>query len=243
MVPSSFMISQITPAGVSPASLAMSTARLAGLTPAGVICEIMNDDGTMARRDDLIAFAQRHGLKVGTIADLIAYRLRHDRIVERIVESTLQSEHGGEWRMLIYKNQVQYAEHIALLKGDISGDEPVLVRMHALNVLPDVLGDRAEGKADELHRAMDMIAERGRGIVVVIREPMPTSLSDRVRRRMDHEPQKSPELRDYGVGAQTLLDLGVRQMVLLSNSQRTIVGLDGYGLSVVDRLPIRGAKS
>ncbi|MDJ0895704.1 MAG: 3,4-dihydroxy-2-butanone-4-phosphate synthase [Alphaproteobacteria bacterium] len=222
---------------------AVDIARLAGLTPAGVICEIMNDDGTMARRDDLIAFAQRHGLKVGTIADLIAYRLRHDRIVERIVESTLQSEHGGEWRMLIYKNQVQYAEHIALLKGDISGEEPVLVRMHALNVLPDVLGDCAEGKADELHRAMDMIAERGRGIVVVIREPMPTSLSDRVRRRQDQESAKSPELRDYGVGAQILLDLGVRQMVLLSNSQRTIVGLDGYGLSVVDRVPIRGGKS
>ncbi len=221
---------------------AVDIARLAGLTPAGVICEIMNDDGTMARRDDLIAFAQHHGLKVGTIADLIAYRLRHDRIVERIVESTLHSEHGGEWRMLIYKNQVQYAEHIALLKGDISGDDPVLVRMHALNVLPDVLGDRAEGKADELHRAMDMIAEHGRGVVVVIREPMPTSLSDRVRRRLDQESGKSPELRDYGVGAQILLDLGVRQMVLLSNSQRTIVGLDGYGLSVVDRLPIRGGK-
>ncbi len=145
--------------------------------------------------------------------------------------------------MLIYKNQVQYAEHIALLKGDISGEEPVLVRMHALNVLPDVLGDRSEGKADELHRAMDMIAERGRGIVVVIREPMPTSLSDRVRRRLDQESGNPPELRDYGVGAQILLDLGVRQMVLLSNSKRTIVGLDGYGLSVVDRLPIRGGKS
>ncbi len=214
---------------------AVDLARLAGLNPSGVICEIMNDDGSMARRDDLIAFAQRHGLKIGTIADLIAYRLSHDRIVERSIETTLDSGWGGEFRMIVYVNTVAYAEHIALVKGDIGGSEPVLVRMHALNVLDDVLGDRRDGKAGELQSSLQAIGEAGRGVVVLIREPMPTSLSDRVRKR---EGEPGVELRDYGVGAQILLDLGVREMVLLSNSQRTIVGLDGYGLRVVDRRPI-----
>ena len=217
---------------------AVDLARLAGLNPSGVICEIMNDDGTMARRDDLIAFAQRHGLKIGTIADLIAYRRRHDRIIERAVETSFDSRFGDDFRMVVYVNRVAYAEHIALVKGDLSTPEPILVRMHALSVLDDVLGDRASGKGGELEGAMRIIAEAGRGVVVLIREPLPTSLSDRVRARMGHAEETGGQLRDYGIGAQILLDLGVHDMVLLSNTQRTIVGLEGYGLRVVGQRPI-----
>ena len=217
---------------------AVDLARLAGLNPSGVICEIMNDDGSMARRDDLIAFAQHHGLKIATISDLVAYRRRYDRIVERQVETSLVSRFGGEFKMAIYVNKVSYAEHIALWKGDLAGEGPALVRMHALNVLDDVLGDAASGKGGELQTAMRMIAEAGRGVVVLIREPNQFSLSQRVRARLGEEAAAPGELRDYGVGAQILLDLGVREMILLSNTQRNIVGLEGFGLSVVEQRPI-----
>ena len=216
---------------------AIDIARLSGLTPAGVICEIMNDDGTMARMPDLVRFCQLHGLKMGAIADLIAYRLQNEKLVERMVETSLDSRFGGRFRAIVYASAVQYAEHLALVKGDISGTGPVLVRMHAHTVLNDVLGDRGEGRGAELHAAMGMIEEAGRGIVVLIRKASATSLSDQVRERLGH-PKASPELRDYGVGAQILLDLGVREMVLLSNSKRTIVGLDGFGLTVVGRRAI-----
>ena len=216
---------------------AVDIARLAGLNPSGVICEIMNDDGTMARRGDLIRFAQFHNLKIGTIADLIAYRRRYDRIVARSLETEFDSRYGGRFRMIVYVNKVAYAEHIALVKGEVAGEEPVLVRMHALNVLDDVLGDRASGKGGELQAAMRMIAEAGRGVVVMIREPLPTSLSDRVRQKV--EPSRGGStLRDYGIGAQILSDLGVQKMILLSNTRRTIVGLEGHGLSVVGQRPI-----
>jgi 3,4-dihydroxy 2-butanone 4-phosphate synthase/GTP cyclohydrolase II len=217
---------------------AVDIARLAGLNPSGVICEVMNDDGTMARRDDLIAFAQRHGLKLGTIADLIAYRRRHDRIVERALECDFESRWGGKFRMHVYINRVAHAEHIALIKGDVTTPGPVLVRMHALNVLEDVLADRSSGRGGELHAAMRMIGEAGRGVIVLIREPLPTSLSDRVGARIAGTTTASDQLRDYGVGAQILLDLGVREMMLLSNTKRTIVGLEGYGLSVAGQQPI-----
>jgi len=223
---------------------AVDVSRLAGLNPAGLICEIMNEDGTMARMPDLVKFAQFHGLKIGTIADLIAYRLRNDRIVERILETTLDSAHGGEFRMYVYKNQVAYAEHIALVKGDVTTDEPVMVRMHALNVLDDVLGDSSSGKSGQLQASMKRIDEEGRGVVVLIREPHRTALSDRIMsRNVACAPASPPkggggELRDYGVGAQILLDLGVKDMVLLSNTKHTIVGLEGYGLSVVEERPI-----
>jgi 3,4-dihydroxy 2-butanone 4-phosphate synthase / GTP cyclohydrolase II len=229
---------------------AVDMARLAGLNPSGVICEIMNDDGTMARLPDLVKFAQFHGLKVATIADLIAYRRRHDRLVERTIETTLKSRYGGLYRMLVYVNKASYAEHIALVKGDLSGPEPVLVRMHALNVLDDVLGDTSVGRGGILHSAMKMIGEANRGVIVLIREPRPTSLSDRVRARLGdpdhpthaltdflsetgrHAAAAAAGLRDYGVGAQILLDLGVRDMVLLSDRPRNIVGIEGYGLRV-----------
>ena len=216
---------------------AVDIARLAGLNPSGVICEIMNDDGTMARRGDLIRFAQFHNLKIGTIADLIAYRRRYDRIVARSLETEFDSRYGGRFRMVVYVNKVAYAEHIALVKGEIAGEEPVLVRMHALNVLDDVLGDRTSGKGGELQEAMRMIAEAGRGVVVLIREPLPTSLSDRVRQKVG-KAKGGSTLRDYGIGAQILSDLGVQKMILLSNTRRTIVGLEGHGLTVVGQRPI-----
>ncbi len=238
---------------------AVDVSRLAGLNPSGVICEIMNEDGTMARMPDLIKFAQFHGLKIGTIADLIAYRLKNDRIVERMAETTLESVHGGEFKMVVYVNRVSYAEHIALVKGDLKKNGPVLVRVHALNVLDDVFGDAASGKAGEIQQAMEMIADEGRGVLVLIREPHRAALSDRVQAKIAGQKgngkpkaesgkeakgsQPGGELRDYGVGAQILLDLGVKDMVLLSNTKRTIIGLEGYGLTVVEQRPIKRPKA
>ncbi|WP_366656357.1 3,4-dihydroxy-2-butanone-4-phosphate synthase [Fodinicurvata sp. EGI_FJ10296] len=220
---------------------AVDLARIGGWAPAGVICEIMNDDGSMARLPDLVRFAQYHGLRIGTIADLIAYRRRHERMVERKLETELQSRFGGDWHMVIYVNTVSYAEHIALVKGDIAGNaDPVPVRMHQLNVLDDVLGDEGGSGAGDLHRAMTAIGREGRGVVVLIREPRPDSLTERLKARLDGQTGTDTrrELRDYGVGAQILLDLGVRTMALLSNSQRNVIGLEGYGLEIVERRPI-----
>ena len=217
---------------------AVDLARLAGYAPAGVICEIMNDDGTMARLPDLVQFAQFHNLKIATIADLIAYRRRHETIVKRTHEIDFESRYGGRFRLVVYVNRVEYAEHIALVKGDVDGGSPVLVRMHALNVLEDLLGDEPD-RGSQLHAAMAEIGRRGRGVIVLIREPRPTALSDLVERRLGAGEARSPRLRDYGAGAQILLDLGVKDMILLSNTaRRTIVGLDGYGLSVTDVRPI-----
>ncbi|MCZ6858728.1 MAG: 3,4-dihydroxy-2-butanone-4-phosphate synthase [Alphaproteobacteria bacterium] len=224
---------------------AVDIARLAGLNPSSVICEVMNEDGTMARMPDLVQFAQRHGFKLGTIASLIEYRRRHDRIVERTVSTTFESRFGGAFNTYVFVNRVAYAEHLALVKGDITTGEPVLVRMHALSVFRDVLGDMEEGRVGELRKSMEMIGEEGRGVVVLIRESWATSLSDRVRER-SASAIKAPEgatpapirLRDYGVGAQILLDLGVRDMILLTNTNRVVIGLEGYGLRIVDRRPI-----
>ena len=216
---------------------AVDFARLAGLVPAGVICEIMNEDGSMARLPDLVRFAQFHNLKIGTVADLIRYRRRTETIVERRLTTNLNSIYGGDFAMHIYVNKIAYAEHVALVKGDLSASgEPPLVRMHALNVMEDVLGDRSHGHGGELQTSMRMIAEAGRGVIVLLREAQAASLSQRLG-GVSTDPN-SNELRDYGVGAQILLDLGVKDMVLLSNSRRTIVGLEGYGLRVVEQRPI-----
>ncbi len=220
---------------------AVDIARLAGFDPSGVICEVMNDDGTMARLLDLAQFAQLHDLKIATIANLIAYRRQHDSIVERLAEHPLDTISGGEFRAVIYVNKAEYAEHLALVKGDISGTEPVLVRVHAFNVIDDVLGDRG-GPSGQLHQAIRVIDHAGRGVVVLIREPRRTSLSDYLAARGGAGAAEPAELRDYGVGAQILLDLGVRDMILLTNSKRTIIGLDGYGLKVVARRPISPAE-
>ena len=220
---------------------AVDVARLAGLNPSGVICEIMNDDGTMARTPDLVKFAQFHGLKIGTIADLIAYRRKNDKIVRKSLETRFNSVYGGEWKMMVYTNTVAYAEHIALVKGDISSGGPVLARVHALNVLDDVLGALDTGKGGQLHEAMRMVGDEGRGVILLIREPSPTSLTDRVRAHLEGQGDGAA-LRDYGVGAQILLDLGISEMILLSNTHKTIVALEGYGLKVVDQRPIPAIK-
>lgn len=220
---------------------AVDISRLAGLNPSGVICEIMNDDGTMARLPDLVTFAQLHGLKVGTIADLIAYRRKHDHFLHRAIETEFESEKAGTFDMKVYINKIEYAEHIALVKGDISGPEPVLVRMHAMNVFEDVLGKKGN-RNHQLHQSMKVIEEEGRGVVVLIRDTHSTVVSDMLRGQnavVDDEPRR---LREYGVGAQILLDLGIHDMTLLSNTPTQIVGLEGYGLRVVGHRPIGSAE-
>lgn len=218
---------------------AVDFARLAGLTPAGVICEIMNDDGTMARLPDLVSFAQHHGLKLGTIADLIGHRRRTERLVRRVAENRIEHPVGGEWRVIVYTNTVEYAEHLALVKGDVAVPGPSLVRMHAANVLHDiVLGEGSQ----ELQAAMRMIAEAGRGAVVLLRDWRPAGMSEQVRHGGDKR-LTPPEIRDYGIGAQILADLGLRDIIRLSNHPRPLVGLEGYGLHVVEDRPIPGAAA
>ncbi len=209
-------------------------ARKAGLYPAAVICEIMNDDGTMARLPDLVAFGQRHNLKLGSIADLIAYRRLTERLVKRVAEGRFQHVAGGEWRAIVYANTVEYQEHLALVKGDLGGPEPVLVRMHAVDLLDDMTGGP---HWIAVHNAMHLIARERRGAIVFIREHRRTALAERVG-QLASSPRPQVELRDYGIGAQILLDLGVKDMILLSSHRRTIVGLDGYGLNIVDQRPI-----
>ena len=222
---------------------AVDISRLAGLNPSGVICEIMNDDGTMARLPELIAFAQLHGLKIGAINDLIAYRRRNDTLVERVATHRFPSQFGGEFTSYVYRNIITGGEHVALVKGTISGSTPTLVRMHAINVYEDMLGDTEKSRNGQLQRAMAQIGEAGSGVVVLIREPAATAVSDLAKRLSGDESytgesSAANELRDYGVGAQILLDLGIREMRLLSNTERTVIGLDGYGLSIVERVPI-----
>lgn len=218
---------------------AVDISRLAGLNPAGVICEIMNEDGSMARLPDLVPFAQYHGLKMGAIADLIAYRRRHDRTVKRLIETELKSRYGGDFRIVVYGTTVEYAEHIALVKGDVSAGEPVMVRMHSMNLLEDLLGDEHRQRGGALQNAMQLIGEAERGVVVVIRETRSTMLSQRLKDELTEKADQGGRfLRDYGIGAQILLDLGVKEMVLLSNTERHIVGLEGYGLKVVETRPV-----
>lgn len=208
---------------------AVDLSRMAGFSGAGVICEIMNDDGTMARLPDLIEFAKKHDLKIGTIADLIAYRRRTESMVKKIHTGAFESRYGSGFNLNLYTAQIDYAEHIALVKGDIPNtDEPVLVRMHAANVLNDMLG---AGQGDALEKSMQIIDKEGRGVVVVLRAPNPTALSQRLIK--DGSDQKSDAvLRDYGIGAQILLDLGVKNMVLLTDTPKNVIGLDGYDLHI-----------
>ena len=210
-------------------------ARKAGLVPAAVICEIMNDDGTMARLPELVAFAQRHNLKLGSIADLIAHRRMTERLVRRVQEGDYHHPAGGDWRAIVYANTVEYQEHLALVKGDLTGPEPVMVRMHAVDLLDDMTGSP---HWIAIHNAMHMIARAGRGVVVLIREHRKTALAERVRMLTGENPRPPRVLRDYGIGAQILLDLGVQNMILLTNSRRTIVGLEGYGLNIIEQRPI-----
>ncbi|WP_353216246.1 3,4-dihydroxy-2-butanone-4-phosphate synthase [Sandarakinorhabdus sp.] len=214
-------------AGHTEASVDIS--RLAGLSPAGVICEIMNDDGTMARLPDLIPFARRHGLKIGTIRDLIAYRHRHDRLVKCVAETRLESWHGGDWLAKTYANTAEYAEHMVLQKGRIEPGKPTLVRVHTQSMFTDMFGEKGD-RAGQLGRAMDAIGNEGAGVIVIIRDGSPTAISEQMRAKGQGEPIT---LRDYGIGAQILVDLGVTDMILLTNQHRNIVGIEGYGLKVV----------
>jgi 3,4-dihydroxy 2-butanone 4-phosphate synthase/GTP cyclohydrolase II len=215
---------------------AVDIARLAGLIPAGVICEIINDDGTMARLPDLVAFAQRHNLKLGTIADLIAHRGRTEKLVKRRETGLVSDGHGGTWRMIAFEDMVEKVEHLALVKGDLSRPGPVLVRMHAIDSIGDILGGT---HLASLQGAMNQIREAGRGVVVLIRESKVSAVSERIR-QLTNGVRPAPALRDYGIGAQILTDLSVQDMILLSNHKRTIIGLDGYGLNVVEQRAIDG---
>jgi 3,4-dihydroxy 2-butanone 4-phosphate synthase/GTP cyclohydrolase II len=218
---------------------AVDIARLAGLIPAGVICEIMNDDGTMARLPDLVPFAQLHGLKIGTIAELIAYRRKYDHFVKRKAEAPFESHNGGSWKMYVYVNELEYAEHIALVKGDIATPEPAMVRMHAVNIFTDML-DWKPYERDVLGESMRIIAKKGRGIVVLLRTTRPTFVSDVVTRRIAEDIDRR-RVKEYGVGAQILLDLGVKDMILLTDTpEKKIVALEGYDLNIVGTHPIRG---
>ncbi len=219
---------------------AVDVARLAGLIPAGVICEIMNDDGSMARLPDLVKFAQLHGLKIGTIADLIEYRRRNERLVRMEAETPFTSKIGGDWQMKVYVDAVSGVEHVALVKGTIAGEAPVMVRMHHVNLLPDILSDAHSERTGELHNAMQMVAAHGRGVLVLFRENAPGRLAERIRAKARGE-EHVHRLVDYGLGAQILVDLGVKNMILLTNTSKVVVGLEGYGLSIVDQRPIRNS--
>jgi 3,4-dihydroxy 2-butanone 4-phosphate synthase/GTP cyclohydrolase II len=222
---------------------AVDLARLAGLLPAGVICEIMNDDGTMARMPDLLSFAQRHGLKIGTISDLIAYRRRTESYVRAVHEQEIETPYGGPFKLRVYLNAVDNTEHLALIKGDVSTADPVLVRMHAVNILEDSIGMGRNGNRRSLvERAMRRIGEEGRGVIVLIRDvregTIMSKLSDSRAPAAGGKPAEK-RLIDYGIGAQILLDLGIKNMILLSNSPTPkIVGLEGYGLNLVARRTI-----
>ena len=209
---------------------AVDISRLAGLNPSGVICEIMNDDGSMARLEDLISFARKHKFKIGTIRDLIAYRMKHDHLVELVSESSLASDYGGDWRAMTYRSRISGATHVVLQKGNIALGQPTLVRMHAISIFDDVLGQTGPRKR-QLQRSMEAIGLRGSGLIVLIMPERPEQLQAEIGRH----PQAEGELRDYGIGAQILVDRGVTEMVLLSDSERTVVGLEGYGLKVVER--------
>ncbi len=204
---------------------AVDIARLANLNGSGVICEIMNDDGTMARLPDLITFSQKHDLKVGTISDLIAYRRKHDNLIRQTAIKTVNSSYGGEWLLRIFYDEIDGGEHISLTKGEVTTDEPVLVRMHAANPFEDMLALYPE-KSDQLKNSMEKIAETGRGVIVLLRD---------MQMNLDIEGTSYQTLRKYGIGAQILLALGVRNISLLTNSEAPkVIGLDGYDLKIVN---------
>ncbi|MEM6607753.1 MAG: 3,4-dihydroxy-2-butanone-4-phosphate synthase [Pseudomonadota bacterium] len=211
-------------------------ARLAGLKPAGLICEIMKDDGTMARLPDLVEFARQHDLKIGSISDLIAFRRRNDNLVTISDRRTVHSVHGGQWELNVFTDQINGAEHLALVKGDVSGDRPVLTRIHALDPYRDVLGLQGRDGIDETGRSMEIVAAEGRGVVVLLRD-----LSMKMGGRSDDAPRT---LRDYGLGAQVLTRLGLSKLLLLTNSKRlNPIGLDAYGLEIVGTRPILDAAA
>lgn len=211
---------------------AVDISRMAGLTPAGVICEIMNDDGSMARMPDLVAFAQMHGLKIGTIADLIAYRRRTERYVERVMDTPFESVHGGPFRLMLYRNTIEGAEHVALVHGKIEPGKPTLVRMHQVDFAADLLG-HVEARQSYIPKALKAISDHaGAGVTVFLRDPELHGLAERLA-GVEKPVAMDRSIRNYGVGAQILLDLGVRDMIVMSSTRPNPAALEGYGLRIV----------
>lgn len=225
-------------------------ARLAGLKPAGVICEIMDEDGTMARMPSLERFSETHGIGICTIADLIEYRMRKESFVHRAVEATIPTAHAGEFRIIVYENDVDHMQHIALVKGEIDPQKPVLVRVHSECLTGDIFGSLRCDCGDQLHEAMKMIDKEGSGVLLYIRqEGRGIGLVNKLKAYVlqdqgfdtvdaNLELGFQADLRNYGIGAQVLVDLGVRKMRLITNNPKKMIGLEGYGLSIIEQIPI-----
>jgi 3,4-dihydroxy 2-butanone 4-phosphate synthase/GTP cyclohydrolase II len=216
---------------------AVDVSRLAGLNPSGVICEIMSEDGSMARLDGLMDFARMHGLKIGTIRDLIAYRLKKDHLVERVASAPFTASSGAPWQAQVFRDKASGEEQLALVHGTLDPDEPVLVRMHSLDLFADVIGERSP-RSGVLQGAMRMIEEEGSGVVVTLHAAAPGSLSRSIDIRAGKPVDGGDAVRGYGTGAQILAALGIRDMILLSNAHHSPVGLSGYGLAIVEERPI-----